>query len=221
MADTPASTGGDQGAKQEALSMHQPAGDVEMENLSRPQPDPANPNIELSPSHNSDNDNKSPIPVPDKDPPTVDVSSSQQECPAAPENEELTIDPVESQANNGVLSLNIMLQLTNGARHPFRIDEKYLTKRNVTVTGRTEDGKMDPASITVYTLKELILRDWRKDWEEPPREPSSIRLIHFGKLLEDRNPLNRELPSNRRRGIDERIITNGKNTFRLPLQHYQ
>ncbi|KAI0428841.1 ubiquitin-related domain-containing protein [Xylaria sp. FL1042] len=191
MADTAsASAGGDDGSREERLSMHQPAGDVEMEDLSKAQPDTANPDTELQQRNQGEN---KPIPVPAKDvkdPPTAEASSSaHHDGPASPENEDLTIDPVESQPNNGVPAVNIMLQLTTGARHPFRIDEKYLTKRNVTVTGKTEDGNMDPASITVYTLKELILRDWRKEWEEPPREPSSIRLIHFGKLLEDRNQL--------------------------------
>ncbi|KAI0974356.1 ubiquitin-related domain-containing protein [Xylaria arbuscula] len=192
MADTAsASVGGENGSKEERLSMHQPAGDVEMEDLSKAQPDTANPDTELRQSHD---DGNKPIPVANegtKDPPTAEASSSaQRDNPASPEHEDLTIDPVESQPNNGALTVNIMLQLTSGARHPFRIDEKYLTKRNVTVTGKTEDGNMDPASITVYTLKELILRDWRREWEEPPREPSSIRLIYFGKLLEDRNQLN-------------------------------
>lgn len=191
MADTAsASAGGDNSSREERLPMHQPAGDVEMEDLSKAQPDTANPDTKTNPRHDGDD---KPIPVPDKDtkkPPTAEASSSaQHEGPAPPENEDLTIDPVEPQPNHGTPAVNIMLQLTNGARHPFRIDEKYLNKRNVTVTGKTEDGNMDPASITVYTLKELILRDWRKEWEEPPREPSSIRLIHFGKLLEDRNQL--------------------------------
>ncbi|KAI0401792.1 ubiquitin-related domain-containing protein [Xylaria palmicola] len=191
MADTTsASVGGDSGAREEALSMHQPAGDVEMEDLSKSHPEPANPDMKPSQSHDDEN---RPTSSPDKglkDPPSAEASSSAQHGdPTSPETEDLTIDPVESQSNNGAPAVSIMLQLTNGARHPFRIDEKYLTKRNVTVTGKTEDGSMDPASITVYTLKELILRDWRKEWEEPPREPSSIRLIHFGKLLEDRNQL--------------------------------
>ncbi|KAF2968136.1 hypothetical protein GQX73_g5462 [Xylaria multiplex] len=194
MADTASAlVGGDKGSREERLSMHQPVGDVEMEDLSKPQPDPANPDTELSQSHDGKD---RPIPVPDKDakdPQAVEASSSaQHDGPASPDDEDLRIDPVESQPSNGAPAVNIMLQLTSGARHPFRIDEKYLTKRNVTVTGKTEDGRMDPASITVYTLKELILRDWRKEWEEPPREPSSIRLIHFGKLLEDRNQLSRE-----------------------------
>lgn len=50
----------------------------------------------------------------------------------------------------------ITLLLTSGARHPYKIDEKYLRKRNVTVEN------MDPFNISVYTLKELIWRDWRE-----------------------------------------------------------
>lgn len=51
--------------------------------------------------------------------------------------------------------LVITLLLTSGARHPYRIDERYLKRRNVTV------DEMNPYNITVYTLKELIWRDWR------------------------------------------------------------
>jgi len=83
----------------------------------------------------------------------------------------------------------ITLLLTSGARHPYRLDEKYLTKRNVDVPGVTESGKKDPFSISVYTLKELILREWREEWEAQPSSPSSIRLIHFGRLLDDKTPL--------------------------------
>jgi len=53
----------------------------------------------------------------------------------------------------------------------------------------TENGKKDPFSISVYTLKELILREWREEWEAKPSSPSSIRLIHFGRLLDDKLPL--------------------------------
>lgn len=83
----------------------------------------------------------------------------------------------------------ITLLLTSGARHPYKLDEKYLTKRNVDVPGVTESGKKDPFSISVYTLKELILREWREEWEAQPSSPSSIRLIHFGRLLDDKTPL--------------------------------
>ncbi|KAF2018613.1 ubiquitin-like protein [Aaosphaeria arxii CBS 175.79] len=77
----------------------------------------------------------------------------------------------------------ITLLLTTGARHPYKIDEKYLKKRNVNV----ED--MDPYNISVYTLKELIWRDWREEWEPRPTAPTSIRLIHFGRMLDDKSPL--------------------------------
>lgn len=83
----------------------------------------------------------------------------------------------------------ITLLLPTGARHPYKIDEKYLTKRNVDVPDVTEAGKKDPFSISIYTLKELILREWREEWDGKPASPSSIRLIHFGKLLDDKEQL--------------------------------
>lgn len=83
----------------------------------------------------------------------------------------------------------ITLLLTSGSRHPYKIDAKYLSRRNVDIPDQTESGLPDPFSISIYTLKELILREWRSDWEAKPASPSSIRLIHFGKLLDDKEPL--------------------------------
>ena len=51
--------------------------------------------------------------------------------------------------------LMITLLLTNGARHPYKIDGKYLKKRNVSV----DDN--NPINMSTYTLKELIWREWR------------------------------------------------------------
>ncbi len=59
-------------------------------------------------------------------------------------------------AGDGGPVCSITLLLPTGARHPFRIDEKYLAKRSVDVPEFTEDGKKDPLSISVYKLKELI-----------------------------------------------------------------
>jgi hypothetical protein len=53
-------------------------------------------------------------------------------------------------------TLMITLLLINGARHPFKLDAKYLSKRNVDVQGN------DPFNLSVYKLKELILREWRE-----------------------------------------------------------
>ncbi|KAJ5370599.1 uncharacterized protein N7496_006691 [Penicillium cataractarum] len=80
-------------------------------------------------------------------------------------------------------SLVITLLLTTGSRHPFTIDAKYLQKQSVNVEND------DPFAMSVYTLKELIWRAWRSDWETRPSSPSSIRLISFGKLLDDKSPL--------------------------------
>lgn len=52
--------------------------------------------------------------------------------------------------------LMITLLLINGARHPYKIDEKYLKKRSVSV----EDN--NPINLSTYTLKELIWREWRE-----------------------------------------------------------
>ena len=84
---------------------------------------------------------------------------------------------------------NITLLLTSGSRHPYKIDARYLSRRNVAIPEETESGQPDPFSISIYTLKELILREWRSDWEAKPASPSSIRLIHFGKLLDDKEQL--------------------------------
>ena len=109
--------------------------------------------------------------------------------------------PIPKDESTGPI-LMITLLLTTGARHPFKIDPKYLSKRNVDVQGN------DPFHLSVYKLKELILREWRDgmagfersahhiksltsdlEWEQKPSSPSSIRLISFGKLLDDKAPL--------------------------------
>ncbi|KAM5438926.1 hypothetical protein McanMca71_000561 [Microsporum canis] len=97
-----------------------------------------------------------------------------------------------SQDDGPTLLLNILL--TSGGKHPFKLDGKYLRKREVNVTDN------DPFSMSVYTLKELIWREWRSDWESRPSSPAAIRLISFGKLLDDKSPLsdcrfNREGPN--------------------------
>ena len=110
------------------------------------------------------------------------------------DGDSLSIGPSDAQpgvssGNSDPLICTITLLLPTGARHPYKIDEKYLAKRNVEVPDVTESGKKDPFSISVYKLKELILREWREEWEGKPASPSSIRLIFFGKLLDDKEQL--------------------------------
>ncbi|OCT44857.1 hypothetical protein CLCR_06231 [Cladophialophora carrionii] len=80
-------------------------------------------------------------------------------------------------------SLTVTLLLTSGARHPFKLDSKYFAKRSVDVPAN------DPFNLSVYKLKELILREWREEWEAKPSSPTSIRLINMGKLLDDKASL--------------------------------
>lgn len=67
--------------------------------------------------------------------------------------------PGSGQPAGPVITINLLLSST-GTRHPYRIDQKYLAKRNV--TAENEAGEFDPFVISVYTLKELIWRDWRE-----------------------------------------------------------
>lgn len=111
----------------------------------------------------------------------------------APRKDSLSIEPTDTTSKPSTAPetpvCQITLLLPTSARHPYKIDEKYLAKRNVVTPSLTEDGKSDPFSISVYTLKELILREWRPEWDTAPVSPGSIRLIFFGKLLDDKMPL--------------------------------
>jgi len=132
----------------------------------------------------------------DETPKPVNTRKQNEAIGPASEAPTLKLDPTSGPA------VMITLLLPTGARHPFKIDEKYLKKRNVTV----ED--MNPLNISVYTMKELIWRDWREgkisspmmiyvmiansiqtDWEPRPTSPSYIRLIFFGSMLDDKSAL--------------------------------
>lgn len=87
--------------------------------------------------------------------------------------------------------LNISLMLTTGARHSYKIDEKYLRSRKM--ESKDASGAFDPKGITGYQLRELIWIDWRSEWEPRPTNPSSIRLIIMGRMIEAKAIL-RDLP---------------------------
>lgn len=98
------------------------------------------------------------------------------------ESSDSPLPPVKDTETTGP-TLMITLLLINGARHPFNLDAKYLSKRNVQTQAN------DPFSLSVYKVKELILREWREEWELKPSSPSAIRLIHFGKVLDDKTAI--------------------------------
>lgn len=170
--------------------------------------------------------------------PTTPPSMETEEPKTAPETSTEHSDDgsgkeVEEDAGP---SLAITLLLTTGSRHPFTIDRKYLRKRSVNVEN------FDPFLMSVYTLKELIWREWRSgksftpyldiyigigcqnirwcemlwddtrktndvvpDWETRPSSPSSIRLISFGKLLDDKSPISGMILSSLHRCYDYRL----------------
>ena len=78
----------------------------------------------------------------------------EQTAPAiGPSSDRPTPLPKEAESENVLM---ITLLLTNGARHPYKIDDKYLKKRNVSVEGD------NPINLSIYDLKNLIWREWRE-----------------------------------------------------------
>ncbi|GAQ42783.1 hypothetical protein AtubIFM55763_009402 [Aspergillus tubingensis] len=145
--------------------------------------------VDAKPTDN--NEDNTPAPVPKQDPvdaaPSASASPEQHDEAKAPaagsEPSSQGSDEAAKEEEDTGPSLVITLLLITGSRHPFKIDGKYLRKRSVNVEN------YDPFAMSVYTLKELIWREWRQDWEPRPSSPSSIRLISFGKLLDDKAPL--------------------------------
>ncbi|KEF54064.1 uncharacterized protein A1O9_09859 [Exophiala aquamarina CBS 119918] len=120
---------------------------------------------------------------PEPSPPLVDGSAVTRTFSTAigPSSDSPVVPTKDSETTGPVLQVTLLL--TSGARHPFKLDSKYLNKRSVDVPGG------DPFNLSVYKLKELILREWRDEWEAKPSSPNYIRLISFGKLLDDKAPL--------------------------------
>ncbi|MCJ1249785.1 hypothetical protein MMC30_007011 [Trapelia coarctata] len=79
--------------------------------------------------------------------------------------------PMPTHAASTGPQLIITLLLHTGARHPYRIDERYLKKRNVNVADN------NPVNMSVYTLKELIWRDWREG--QFPKRQGEMRGIAY------------------------------------------
>ncbi|KXT03301.1 hypothetical protein AC578_4736 [Pseudocercospora eumusae] len=128
--------------------------------------------------------NSAPVPPP-QDPtpaaqPTLNLQETEHLGPA-------TDSPIVHTPTNSGPVLSISLMLTTGARHPYKIDEKYLRNRKVEV--KNSEGTFEPRELSGYQLKELIWTDWRSEWEPRPASPSSIRLIVMGRMIEDKSTL--------------------------------
>lgn len=127
--------------------------------------------------------------------PTTDAAPSSSEPPTLTRKETealgpATDAPITAAATSAGPALSISLMLTTGARHPYKIDEKYLKNRKV--DAKNAEGQFEPQEISGYQLKELIWTDWRNEWEPRPASPSSIRLIFMGRMIEDKMALKGE-----------------------------
>ncbi|KAK9378930.1 uncharacterized protein V2V93DRAFT_374563 [Kockiozyma suomiensis] len=80
-----------------------------------------------------------------------------------------------------VASLHLSLLMVSGLRYALNIDNDYLEAHSLTAR--------DPESLSVETLKQCIFADWKEDWGERPSATDFIRLIHFGRLLNDKDTL--------------------------------
>lgn len=123
-------------------------------------PSPAHPveesSAESQPSRNDKNASNTQNPQPSMPGPnpsnieTQQLKSEIRNAPAEPPAHTAHEEPEDIGP-----SVTITLLLTSGARHPFKINGRYLRKRAIDVPD------YDPFKMSVYTLKELILREWR------------------------------------------------------------
>jgi len=128
--------------------------------------------------------------------------SIQQSTPAPSAIGQATDAPIEPVTNDPT-AVNIVLIIpATGKRHTYKIDKSYLDRRQVTV----EEG--DPFNLTVYGMKELILRDWKDEWVPKPQAPTFIRLILMGRELDDKASLK-----------ESRILEGSPNVVHMMARH--
>lgn len=154
---------------------------MEMSNLNSPSAEPnAAPSTTGVSAPQAPTEAKPSASQPSQPPPAPDLNRS--------ETAELALGPDGAQPapnhDPSVPALRITLMLTTGARHAYIISQKYLTSRKVTAVDAS--GAFDPREMSGYKLKELIWTDWRAEWEARPRDPSSIRLIIMGRMIDDK-----------------------------------
>ncbi|KAK9469386.1 hypothetical protein V1512DRAFT_200944 [Lipomyces arxii] len=89
------------------------------------------------------------------------------------------VDDDDKSINVSPLSLTLLL--VSGLRGIVTIDREYMKGHSL--------GLREPESLTVLTLKECIWTDWKEEWGERPSSTEFIRLIHFGRLLDDKDTL--------------------------------
>lgn len=183
-----------QSAAKDEQALQQPADAVQLKSMEKKNDETPQGETEAGPSIKADDKASAGLlTAAEKGKGKAPVASSSQSQTLA--DDSMAIVPTAESDDAALLenpAYSVQLLLPSGARHPYRIDEKYLTKRGVEIPEVNAAGKPDPFSISIYKLKELILREWRDEWEAKPASPSSIRLIFFGRLLDDKEQVNSE-----------------------------
>jgi len=100
------------------------------------------------------------VPPPIAIPPSAVTRTNSEAIGASTDLPTPMLKPTSTATANGPVIQFTLLLASSGTRHPYQINEKYLSKRNIQAQG--EDDRFDPSTISVYTLKELILKDWRE-----------------------------------------------------------
>ncbi|KAF8463493.1 ubiquitin-related domain-containing protein [Kalaharituber pfeilii] len=140
--------------------------------------------LNASRTHHNDPSTTEATPVPQRqnaEAPTQDTTELQS-IPIEDSQHALPIVPISSSAKPKPLSITLLL--ISGVRYPFTINSEYMIRHNIHVTDH------DPMQMGVYTLKECIWKEWKdEEWNVKPPSANFIRLIHFGRLLDDRHQL--------------------------------
>ncbi|RPA90730.1 hypothetical protein L873DRAFT_1716724 [Choiromyces venosus 120613-1] len=119
---------------------------------------------------------------------TILAGSTAEDSTPPPPPPEMKPPPSPLPITPSKPSLSITLLLISGVRHQFVINEPYLESHSVT-NGAGKDSLKDPFEMSVWQLKECIWKDWRDEWEQRPASALFIRLIHFGRMLDDKQHL--------------------------------
>ena len=84
---------------------------------------------------------------------TTTVSQTTSDIASQEEKPNVSTEPATISGPQVIITLLIP---STDSRHKFVIEKKYLEKRNVSIADN------NPVNMGVYTLKELIWRDWRE-----------------------------------------------------------
>jgi hypothetical protein len=74
-------------------------------------------------------------------------------------------------------TISISLIIVSGERYVVRIETEHLPRHD------TKD--LDAFDIPAESLKAILWSRWQRDWGLRPPDPSRIKLVHFGRTIND------------------------------------